>query len=323
MKAIVQSEYGSADVLSLAEVEKPTLQANKVLVKVQAAAIHAGDCHLMRGEPFLIRMLLGGLTKPKIQTLGTDIAGRVEAVGAQITQFQPGDDVFGDLSECGFGAFAEYVLVPENALALKPTSLTFEAAATIPVSGMTALQALRDVGQVQPGQKVLVNGASGGVGSFAVQLAKAFGAEVTGVCQTQKVEMVTSLGADHTIDYTQTDITQSPQRYDLILDAAAYRSVFDWLPLLTPKGTYLMIGGAIPRFFQVLLLGPLISLIRQRKVKCMMQKPNQRDLRVLSELIAEEKVSPYVDRCYELSELPAAIRYLEQRQVQGKIAIRV
>lgn len=323
MKAIVQFEYGSADVLSLAEVDMPIAQSDEVLVKVHAAAVHAGDWHLMRGEPFLIRLIFGGLLKPKIRTLGTDMAGRVEAVGAKVTQFQPGDEVFGELSEFGFGTFAEYVSVPEKALALKPENLSFEQAAAVPISGLSALQALRDVGQVQPGQRVLINGAAGGVGSFAVQLAKAFGAEVTGVCSTRKVEMVRSLGANRIVDYTQEDIVQTTERYDLILDAAAYRSVFDFLPLLTPEGTYVMIGGSTARLLQVMLFGSLISKIRQRKVKCLMQKPSQADLIFLRELITESKLSPFIDRCYSLSEVPTAIHYLEQRQAKGKIAITV
>ncbi|MGB3299496.1 MAG: NAD(P)-dependent alcohol dehydrogenase [Phormidesmis sp.] len=323
MQAIVQSEYGSPDVLSLAEVDMPMVKSNEVLVKVRAAAVHAGDWHLMRGEPFLIRLIFGGLLKPKIRTLGTDMAGCVESVGAKVTQFKPGDEVFGELSEFGFGTFAEYVSVPEKALALKPVNLTFEQAAAVPVSGLSALQALRNVGQIQPGQRVLVNGAAGGVGSFAVQLAKAFGAEVTGVCSTKKVDMVRSLGADHILDYSQKDITQMTERYDLVLDTAAYRSVFDLLPLLTSEGTYVIIGGSTVRLLQVMLFGPLISKIHQRKVKCLAQKPNQADLIFLRELITEGKLSPFIDRCYSLSEVPAAIRYLEQRQAKGKIAITV
>lgn len=323
MKAMVQSEYGSADVLRLADVDMPMVQSGDVLIKVCAAAVHAGDWHLMRGDPWLLRLIFGGLLKPKVRTLGTDMAGRVEAVGAKVTQFEPGDEVFGDLSECGFGSFAEYVSVPEKALALKPASLGFKAAATVPVSGLTALQALRNVGQIQPGQTVLINGATGGVGSFAVQLAKAFGAKVTAICRTSKMERVRQLGADHIIDYTQTEVTETTQRYDLILDAAAYRSVFDWLALLTPKGTYVMIGGSTTRLFQVLLFGPLISKLRQCKVKCLVQQPNQSDLKVLSELITDGKLSPCIDRCYRLSEVPNAIRYLESRQVQGKVAIEI
>jgi 2-desacetyl-2-hydroxyethyl bacteriochlorophyllide A dehydrogenase len=323
MRAIVQVEYGSADVLSLEEVDKPVVPDNGVLVRVYAASINAGDWHLMRGTPFPIRLMFGGLLKPKIKILGFDMAGRVEAIGKDVTQFQPGDEVFGDLSECGFGAFAEYVCATEAALVMKPVNATFEEAATVPGAALAALQSLRDVGQIQPGQKVLINGASGGVGSFAVQIAKAFGAEVTAVCSTKKMDMVRSIGADHVIDYTQVDVTKNGQNYDLILDAAAYRSVFDYLPALTPEGTYVLIGGSTARFFQVMFLGPWISRISRQKVKSLASKPNQADLVTLRDLMVAGKIVPWIDRRYNLSEVPAAIRHLEQRQVLGKVAISV
>ncbi|MEO0517260.1 MAG: NAD(P)-dependent alcohol dehydrogenase [Cyanobacteria bacterium P01_A01_bin.116] len=327
MKAIVQSEYGSADVLRLEELEKPTVADNEVLVSVQGAGVHAGDWHLMRGTPFLIRLIFGGILKPKLKTIGTDMAGRVEAVGSAVKQFQPGDEVFGDLSECGFGAFAEYVSVPEKALVLKPTNLTFEEAATVPVSGLAALQALRDVGKIQPGQKVLINGASGGVGSFAVQLAKGFGAEVTGVCSTRKIEMVKSLGADHVVDYTQSDPTKPAQPYDLIIDTAAYRRFSDFLEALVPDGTYVLVGGDTAKFFRAMLLGSFVGRSeakdRRRQVKCLESKPNQADLTLLKEWIEAGKLKPFVDRAYPLAEVPTAIRYVEERQVKGKVAISV
>ncbi|MEM6449544.1 MAG: NAD(P)-dependent alcohol dehydrogenase [Cyanobacteria bacterium P01_D01_bin.105] len=318
MKVIVQDEYGSPSVLRLAEVEKPAIAPNEVLVKVHAAGVHAGDWHLMRGTPVLIRLVFGGLFKPKFKTIGTDMAGQVEAVGEAVSQFQPGDQVFADLSESGFGAFAEYVAVSETALALKPANLTFTQAATVPVSALAALQALRDYGDLCAGQTVLINGASGGVGSFAVQIAKAFGAEVTGVCSTQKIAMVRSLGADHIVDYTQTDCTQMQQRYDVIVDAAAYRSVKDFLPILTQQGVYVMVGGATPRLFQAMWLA-----VMNKQIKTLVSSPNQADLTVLKTLIEENKISPVVDRCYSLSEVPDAIRYVEQRQVQGKVAISI
>jgi NADPH:quinone reductase-like Zn-dependent oxidoreductase len=321
MKAIVQTEYGAPDVLQLVEVSQPVLSDNGVLVQVYAASVNAGDWHLMRGTPFLARLVFG-IRKPKIQTIGFDVAGRVEAIGQRVTQFQPGDEVFGDLSQSGFGAFAEYVCAPEKALALKPTNLSFEAAATVPGAALTALQGLRDYGQIQAGQRVLINGASGGVGSFAVQIAKSFGAEVTGVCSTKKVEMVRSLGADQVIDYTQTDVTQQQQRYDLILDAAAFRSFFDYRSILTPRGTYVLVGGSTVRLFQVLLLGGLFSKKQGQKVKGVVVKTNQADLLLLKQMVEAGQIVPYVDRCYSLSEVPAAIRYVEQRQVQGKVAIR-
>jgi NADPH:quinone reductase-like Zn-dependent oxidoreductase len=323
MRAIVQFEYGSADMLSLEEVDKPVVPDNGVLVRVHATSVNAGDWHLMRGTPFLARLMFGGLLKPKIKILGFDVAGKVEAVGKNVTQFHLGDDVFGDLSECGFGAFAEYVCATESALVLKPSNISFEQAGTVPGAALTALQALRDLGQIQPGQKVLINGASGGVGSFAVQIAKAFGAEVTGICSTKKMDMVRAIGADHVIDYTQVDITKNGQRYDLILDAAAYRSVFDYLPALTPEGTYVLVGGSTAQFFQVMFFGPWISRTSRQKVKSLASKPNQADLIILRDLMVAGKIVPWIARSYPLSEVPAAISHLEQRQVVGKVAIKV
>jgi NADPH:quinone reductase-like Zn-dependent oxidoreductase len=323
MKAIVQTEYGSTDMLSLQEVDKPVLPDNGVLVRVHAASVDAGNWHLMRGTPFPIRLMFGGILKPKIQILGTAVAGRVEAVGKDVTEFQPNDEVFGDLSECGFGAFAEYACATAAALVLKPANISFEAAATVPVSALAALQGLRDLGRIQSGEKVLINGAAGGVGSFAVQIARAFGAEVTAVCSTRKMEMVRSIGADHVIDYTQADFTKNGQHYDLILDTAAYRSVFDYLPALTIDGTYVLVGGSIARFFQVMFLGPWISRISRRQVKCLASKPNPADLVILRDLLAAGKIIPVIDRCYNLSTVPAAIRQLEQRQVLGKVVISV
>jgi NADPH:quinone reductase-like Zn-dependent oxidoreductase len=320
MRALVQTEYGSPDVLKLVEVERPVVPDNGVLVRVRAASVHAGDWHLMRGTPFLIRFIYGGLCKPQIKILGTDMAGEVEAVGKDVTLFQSGDRVFGDLSESGFGAFAEYVCVPETALALKPVNLTFEEAATVPSSALAALQGLRDAGQIQPGQRVLVNGASGGVGSFAVQIAKAFGAEVTALCSTNKIEMVRSIGADCVCD-RQAFSTLNKQDYDLILDTAAYNSVFDYLPLLTPQGTYVLVGGSTRQFFQAMFVEPWMAKTSRQKVKCLASKPNRDDLMVLKDWLEAGKIRPYIDRCYPLSEVPAAIRYLEQRQVRGKVAI--
>ncbi|WP_250564937.1 NAD(P)-dependent alcohol dehydrogenase [Adonisia turfae] len=323
MKAIVQDEYGSTDVLRLENVDKPVPQDNQVLVRVYASSVNAGDWHLMRGTPFLIRLMFGGILKPNIKTLGADVAGSVEAVGNDVTQFKPGDQVFGDVSEYGFGAFAEYVCVPQDALVLKPSTVPFAVAAAMPAAAMAALQALRDCGQIQPGQKVLINGASGGVGSFAVQIAKAFGTEVTGVCSTSKVEMVRSQGADHVIDYTKTDCTQAESQYDLILDAAAYRSVSDFLPALKPGGTYVMIGGATGSFFQAMLLGPWLAKRRGCNVKCLEMKPNHDDLVTVGELMVAGKIMPFIDRTFGLDEVPAAMRHVEQRQVQGKVVINI
>lgn len=322
MKAIVQDEYGSPDVLRLEEIDQPVLQDNQVLVRVYASSVNAGDWHLMRGTPFFIRLMFGGISKPKIKTLGSDVAGRVDAVGQDVTQFKVGDEVFGNTSEYGFGAFAEYVCVPETALVLKPANASFEQAATVPAAALAAIQALRDCGQIDSGQTVLIHGASGGVGSLAVQIAKAFGAEVTGVCSTRKVEMVRSQGADHIIDYSQTDCTQTGQQYDLIIDAAAYRSVYDFLPALKPGGTYVMVGGSTARFFQVMFLGAWLSKTRHYTIKSLATTPNQHDLATIRDLMAAGKITPFIDQCYDLKDVPKAIRYVEQRQVQGKVAIK-
>jgi NADPH:quinone reductase-like Zn-dependent oxidoreductase len=323
MKAIVQTDYGSTDQLRLAKVDRPTVPDNGVLLKVHAASVNSGDWRLMRGTPFPIRLMFGGILKPKIKTLGMDVAGRVEAIGQDVTQFRVGDEVFGDLSICGYGAFAEYVCATEAVLVHKPANVSFEQAATVPVAALAALQALRDCGQLQPGQKVLINGAAGGVGSFAVQIAKVLGAEVTAVCSTKKLEMMSLIGIDHVIDYNQTDITKNEQQYDLILDVAAYRSVFDYLPILKPTGSYVLIGGSIARLFQVMLFGTWISRVGGRKVQCLASKPNQADLVILRDLLEAGKIMPFIDRCFNLSEVPTAINYLEQRQVLGKIAISI
>jgi NADPH:quinone reductase-like Zn-dependent oxidoreductase len=323
MQAIVQTEYGSPDVLSLKEVDRPVVGKAGVLVRIHATSVHAGDWHLMRGTPWLVRLMFGGLFKPKTQILGTDMAGVVEEIGSEVTQFKLGDHVFGDLSESGFGGFAEYVCVPESALVLKPHNLTFAEAATVPVSALAALKGLRDVGKIQSGQQVLINGAAGGVGSFAIQIAKAHGAIVTAVCGARNTEMVRSTGADHILDYTQIDITQTGQQYDLILDVAAYRSVFDYLPILKPKGTYVLVGGSTVRIFQVLIFGSLISKFTGRKILPLISNPSQPGLLVLKSMIESGKLIPIIDRYYPLSEVPIALHQLEQRQVSGKISIRL
>jgi len=276
MKAMVYTKYGSPDVLQLKEVEKPTPKEDEVLIRIYAAAVTAGDVIVVKGEPFLVR-LSSGLLEPKHKIPGKEIAGRVEAVGGNVKQFQPGDEVFGDLSVCGWGAFSEYVSVPENAIALKPANLTFEEAAAVPESAVVALQGLRDKGEIQPGQKVLINGASGGVGSFAVQIAKSFGAEVTAVCSTGKMAMVRSLGADHVIDYTQEDFTQNGQRYDLILAANGYHPISAYQRALGPQGIYVMTGGSMAQMFQAMLLGPWLSRNSSQKMGNVLVKPNQKD----------------------------------------------
>ncbi len=321
MKAVVYTKYGSPDVLELKEVEKPIPKDDEVLIKVHAAAANYADWALLRGKPFMVRLMVGGLLKPKNKILGIDIAGRVEAVGRNVKQFQPGDEVFGDLSECGFGAFAEYVCARENALALKPANISFEEAAAVPLAAVTALQGLRDKGQIQLGQKVLINGASGGVGTFAVQIAKSFGAEVTAVCSTGKMDMARSIGADQVIDYTQEDFTQNGQRYDLILAANGYRSILEYKRALGPKGIYVCTGGSMAQIFQSMLLGPLISMTGSKKMGNLMSKPNQKDLVFMKELLEAGKVVPVIDRRYPLSEAAEALRYLGEGHAQGKVVI--
>jgi NADPH:quinone reductase-like Zn-dependent oxidoreductase len=323
MKAVVNHVYGSPDVLQLEEVAKPGPKDDEVLVEVHAASVNAADWHLLRGKPFLVRLVVGGLLKPKNTILGAAFAGRVEAVGSNVTQFQPGDEVFGDVSGSGFGAFAEYVCVPENALALKPANMTFEEAATIPVAAVTALQGLRDKGQIQQGQKVLINGASGGVGMFAVQIAKAFGADVTAVCSTRNVDMVRSLGADHVIDYTQEDFTKNGQQYDLILAANGYHSIWAYKRALRSKGKYVLTGGSMAQMYQAMLLGPLISMTGSKKMGNLLAKPNQKDLVFVKELLEAGKIVPVIERRYPLSEVPEAIQYVEAGHARGKIVITV
>lgn len=316
MKAVVYHRYGSPAVLKVVEVEKPVPQANEVLVKVYAAAANPLDWHKMRAAPFLVR-LSDGLLAPKDPRLGADIAGRVLEVGSQVTQFQPGDEVFGEI---GAGGFAEYVAVKPNAIAPKPANLTFAEAATIPVAGFTALQGLRDTGKLQPGQTVLVNGASGGVGTFAVQIAKAFGAEVTGVCSTRNLELVRKIGADQVIDYTQTDFTRTGRRYDLILDAIGNRSVADCRRALTAQGVCAVAGfTTLARLFQILLLGSWGG----QKMSNFLAKPNQADLLALKALVEAGKVQPVIDRSYPLAETAEAIRYLETGRARGKVVINV
>ncbi len=322
MKAIVYHTYGSPDVLKLQEVQKPVPQDDEVLVKVHAASVNAGDWHLLRGVPFLVR-LVSGVLKPKNTILGADIAGRVEAVGRNVTQFQPDDEVFGDLSGCGFGGFAEYVCARENALALKPANLSFEEAAAVPSAGVTALQGLREKGQIKLGQKVLINGASGGVGTFAVQLAKSFGAEVTGVCSTRNVDMVRSIGADQVIDYTQEDFTKNEQRYDLIFAANGYHPISAYKRALSPKGMYVMTGGSGAQMFQAMLLGPWISMTGSKKMGNLLKKSNQKDLALIKELLEASKVVPVIDRRYPLREVAEALRYVEAGHAQGKVVITV
>jgi NADPH:quinone reductase-like Zn-dependent oxidoreductase len=318
MRAIVRETYGPPDVLHLADVPVPTLGDDDVLVRVRAASANAGDWHLLRGTPFPFR-LVAGLRVPKFKIIGTDVAGHVEAVGQNVAQFRLGDEVFGELSRCGFGAYAEFAAVPEKALALKPANLSFEEAATLPTAGCTALQGLRK-GRIQRAQRVLINGASGGVGTFAVQIAKSFGTEVTAVCSTRNLDMVRSIGADHVIDYTKEDFATQGQRYDLILATNGDRSIWDYRRALTADGCYAMTGGSNRQLTEALLFGPLLSIGRQQFGNVLV-KPNQEDLLVLKELCESGKVRPVIDRRFPLSEVPAAVRYVEDGHARGKVVV--
>ncbi len=320
MKAIVHDRYGPPDVLRLEDVPDPVVGDDDVLVRIHAASVNAGDWHVMRADPFFIRMIYGGLLRPKFPILGSDIAGTVEAVGRNVTQFRPGDEVFGDLAESGFGAFAEFACAPEAALALKPANTTFREAAAVPVAGMAALQALRDKGRIQSGQRVVVNGASGGVGTFAVQIARSFGAEVTGVCSTRNLDLVRSIGADQVIDYTHDDYTRIGRQYDLIVDAAAFGSVRRHLRALDAGGAYVMVGGGTAPMFQVMALAPWVARTGKR-IEFLTSKPRQEDLNVLKDLIEAGDISPVIDRRYTLAEVPEAVRYVEAGHTQGKVVI--
>jgi NADPH:quinone reductase-like Zn-dependent oxidoreductase len=325
MKAIVYHDFGSPDVLRLEEIDKPVPDDNQLLIRVRSASVNPLDWHYMEGTPYLGRLVEFGLLKPKVKRLGVDYAGTVEAVGKNVTQFKPGEEVYGNR----FGAFAEYVVATEKALALKPASLTFEQAASVPVAAVTALQALRDKGKIQPGQKVLINGASGGVGTFAVQIAKSFAAEVTGVCSGRNVETVRSLGADHVIDYTKEDFTKSGQRYDVILDNVGNHSVLECTRALNPQGKYVMIGGGRPseQGFIGPLVNPIKALVLKRfvtqEIGMMLADMNRKDLTILADLIQSGKVKPVIDRTYTLSQVPEAIRYLEEGHARGKVVITV
>jgi NADPH:quinone reductase-like Zn-dependent oxidoreductase len=325
MKAIVQDTYGSADVLKFADIDRPVPKHNEVLIRVHAAGLHRGDWHVMTGLPYLIRIVVPtlGLRRPKISVRGMDVAGTVEAVGERVTRFQPGDEVFGWCD----GAFAEYASAPEDQLAPKPADLTFEQAAAVPTSAFAALQGLRDQGQVQPGQQVLVIGAAGGVGVFAVQLAKAFGAQVTGVASTPQLELVRSIGADDVVDYTRQDVTDGSRRWDLILDTAGHRSLSQLRRALTPTGTLVIVGsegrGRWLGGFDRSLRAPVLSRFVGQRLRMLASKPRQDDLMVLWELIEAGKLTPVIDRTYPLGEVPEAIRQLEQGHAGGKVVITV
>jgi NADPH:quinone reductase-like Zn-dependent oxidoreductase len=325
MKAIVYCDYGVAN-LKLADIEKPTPNDDQILVRVRAASINPYDWHFIEGTPYVMRAMIGGLRKPKDIRLGVDFAGTVETVGKNVTQYKPGDEVFGGST----GAFAQYLCRRAvGSVALKPAGLTFEQAAAINIAGITALQAVRDKGKIQPGQKVLINGASGGVGTFAVQLAKSFGADVTGVCSTRNIELVQSLGADHVIDYTKEDFTKGDEHYDVILDNVANHSLAECRRVLTPNGIYVLIGGGganeqgfLGAIGKALYAGVYSRFVKQ-KMGMMMADPSTKDLTLLAEMVDSGKLKPVIDRTYKLSEVPEAIRYLEQGHARGKVIITV
>ncbi len=318
MKAIVYTKYGTPDVLELKEIDKPIPKENEVLIKVYAVSLNDWDCGLLEGD--FVNRLLNGLFKPKIKILGSDIAGRVETVGKNVEKFRPGDNVFGDLSG-RWGGFAQYVCARENALALKPVSMTFEEAAAIPQAAMLAIQGLHK-GKIRSGQKILINGAGGGVGTFAVQIAKLYGVEITGVDSAGKLDMLRSLGFDHVIDYKREDFTKNGKRYDLILDAKTNRSIFDYTRALRPHGIYVTVGGSMIRLLQALMLGSWISMISKKKIGIVALKPNK-DLAYMKELFEAGKVKPVIDGPYKLDEVPKAFRLFGEGAHKGKVVITV
>lgn len=320
MQAVIHPKYGPPEVLELREVARPTPGDGEVLVQVQATAVNAYDWHILRADPLLVRFMGNGFFKPVRTLIGADMAGLVEAAGENVQQFRPGDAVFGDLSNCGGGGYAEYVAVPESALALKPADLSFPEAAALPMAAVTALQGLRDLGRLQPGMQVLINGASGGVGTFAVQIAKVLGAEVTAVCSTGKMEQARGLGADRVIDYTKEDFTQNGRCYDLILGVNGYHPLPAYMGALSPGGIYVMAGGSNAQIFQAALLGRLYSR-GGKKALTLAAKPNQEDLVLIKEWVEAGKIRPVIDRCYPLRQTADALRYVEAGHAKGKVIV--
>jgi NADPH:quinone reductase-like Zn-dependent oxidoreductase len=320
VQAMTYQAYGAPDVLQPTTVARPVPEAGEVLVQVQAASLNQADLYLLRGEPLPLR-LSAGLRRPKRPTLGADIAGRVVAVGSGVTSFQPGDAVYGDLSACGLGGFAEYVCAREEALAPKPAGISFAQAAAVPMAAVTALQGLRATGPVTAGERVLVHGASGGVGTFAVQLARVMGAHVTAVCSARNVEQARTLGAEHVIDYTREDFTQDSRRYDLILVANGRRSLAEYRRVLSPRGRLVVAGGDVGTIMRALLLGPALSLVHSITVHSLVARPSRDDLLFVGQLLDSGAVVPVIDRCYPLGELPEAMRYLASGHARGKVVI--
>lgn len=323
MKAITFSKYGSEDVLKLTERAKPVPKNNEVLVKVHATSINSWDWELLQGTPYVNRLMFGLLRPKKINILGSDIAGRVEGVGESVSHLQPGDAVFGDLSHESWGGFAEYLCAPENALLLKPESITFEEAAAIPQAGLLALQGLIDKGKITAKQSVLINGAGGGAGTFAVQIAKCIGANVTAVDSGAKLEKLSLLGADEVIDYGIQDFTKNGCRYDLILDMAGHHSFFDYQRALSPTGIYVMVGGSMALVSQLLLLGPLLSIFSNKTMTLLAHHPNSKDLKFMQQLVENGKVAPVIDKCFPLVEVADALGYFGSGQAMGKVVITI
>lgn len=321
MRAVTFERYGGPEVLRLQQLEKPVPDEREVLVRIEASGVATGDGLVMRGTPFMVRLVFG-LTKPKVHVLGSDLAGVVEAVGSEVDELAPGDEVFGSTADAGFGTFAEYVTAPVEALAPKPAGLSFEEAAVVPGSALAALQGLRDAGGLESDQRVLVNGASGAVGHYAVQIARALGAHVTGTCSTPNVDFVRSLGADEVIDYTRDDFRSLERTWDLVLDLAAFRPVRESLRAVERGGTYVMVGGSGGVTAQAILLGPILSKIAAKRVVFFITKPDPKDLRTLTRMIDEGALRPHVDRRFTLEEVPEAIRYLESGASRGKVVVR-
>ncbi len=321
MKAQIINKYGTPDNLEIKDIEKPIPKDNEVLVKVRTASVNFNTLMFVKGKPLVAR-LFTGILKPNVRTPGNDIAGVVEEIGESVKQFQVGDEVFGDTAECGFGAFAEYVSVPENALTMKPANISFEEAAAVPEASLVALQALRDEGEIKAGDKVLINGASGGIGTFAVQLAKYFGAEVTAVCGMKNMDMVRSIGADHIIDYKKEDFTRTGEKYDLIIATAGYRSIFEYRDALSPKGRFVATGGSMKQIFQAMLLGSWISKKEGKKLTNLNLIVNK-DLDFMKEIIETGFVKPVIDRVYPMREAIEALKYYDQGHAKGKIVITI
>ncbi len=322
MRAVVSNQYGSPDTLEYKEIETPVPNENQVLVKIEAASINKGNLILLKGEPFLARLAFG-IRKPKFPIPGGDIAGTVVEVGKNVKQFRVDDEVYGDLSRYGWGGFAEYVAVPEVALAHKPSNLSFEEAAAVPMAALTAFQSLRDKGKIQEGQKVLIYGASGGVGMFAVQFAKAFGAEVTAVCSTRNVDIVESIGADYVIDYKKKDFSRIIEQYDLIIGVNGMQPIKFYVHALRPDGIFVHVGGSERQLFQAMLSGPWISMTTKKKVGSFLQKSNQKDLFLIKELIEAGEVTPVIDRLFQFNEIPEAYRYFSEGHAKGKVVIKI